>query len=150
MRYFTIPELTHSLTAQAHGIPNVPTAEAVANLTRLVKAVLDPLRERWGSPIIVTSGYRCEELNRAVGGAKASYHRLGMAADVRPQNGRLAGLYELIHVMFREGKLGLTECYIDGKKGYIHIAYDVTGFSTWPFIGASPNQRLASETPRER
>ena len=138
--YFTLEEFTRSATAQHLGIDNTPSEEAVKNLSHLVWNVLDPLRERWGSAIIINSGFRCEALNRAVGGAKASYHRLGMAADIRPRNGRLAELYELIHVMFREGKLGLTECYLDGKKGYIHIAYDVTGFNTWPFIGASPLQ----------
>ena len=132
-RFFKLSELTRSATAQHLGIDNIPSEEAVKNLSHLVWNVLDPLRKRWGSAIIVNSGFRCEALNKAVGGAKASYHRLGMAADIRPRNGRLAELYDLIHAMFREGKLGLTECYLDGKKGYIHIAYDVTGFNTWPF-----------------
>ena len=50
MKYFKIEELTHSITADAHGIDNTPTAEATANLTRLVDEVLDPVRERWGAP----------------------------------------------------------------------------------------------------
>lgn len=133
-KYFNIEELTYSLTAQKLGIDNTPSEEAVKNLEHLVWNVLDPLRERWGSAIIVNSGYRCEALNRAVGGAKASYHRLGMAADIRPQRGELKKLYALIEWMFMQGKLGLSECYIDQRRGYIHIAYDVTGFNTWPFI----------------
>ena len=132
-RYFTLDEFVRSATATAHGIANVPTAEAVKNLNTLVTCVLDPVRERWGSPIIVTSGYRCEELNRMVGGSKYSYHRLGMAADIRPKNGYLDRLYELIKHLFVNDQLGLSECYIDRAKGYIHIAHDASGFNVWPF-----------------
>ena len=132
--YFTLSELTYSATATAHSIQNVPTAEAVKNLESLVLNVLDPLREAWGGPIIITSGYRCEELNARVGGAKYSYHRLGMAADIRPGNGKLGGLYELILQLFMNGLIGLTECYIDSKRGYIHLAFDSSGFNVWPFL----------------
>lgn len=134
MKYFKLEEFTYSLTAQKLGIANVPSAEAVKNLKKLVSNVLDPLREAWRGPIIVTSGYRCETLNKAVGGAKASYHRLGMAADVRPKNGLLDKLYALIEDMFCQGKIGLSECYIDRRRGYIHIAYDASGFNVWPFV----------------
>ena len=137
MKYFKIEELTYSATAQARFIENVPSAEAVRNLELLVKCVLDPLREAWGSPIIINSGYRSEVLNRAVGGAQYSYHMKGMAADIRPKNGLTYKLYDLIVHLFHTGLLGLTECYIDRKRGYIHIAYDASGFNTWPFIDPS-------------
>ena len=83
MKYFTINELTASATAKRLGISNNPTAEITAALERLVKNVLDPLREAWGAPIIVTSGYRSVKLNKAVGGAKTSQHCYGQAADIR-------------------------------------------------------------------
>ena len=70
MKHFTIPELTRSDTAQRRSIDNTPTPEAVKNLTARVDNVLDPLRERWGAPLIVTSGYRSPALNTAVGGVK--------------------------------------------------------------------------------
>ena len=132
--FFKLSEFTYSATAQARHIENVPSAEAVRNLELLTKNVLDPLREAWGGPIIINSGYRCDELNKAVGGVENSYHRLGMAADIRPKDGRLERLYEIIEGMFMDGLIGLTECYINRKKGYIHIAYDIEGFNVWPFI----------------
>ena len=132
--YFTLEEFVRSATATAHGIANVPTAEAVKNLERLVSRVLDPLREAWGSPIIVTSGYRCEELNARVGGVKTSYHLRGMAADIRPKNGFLYELYAFVERMFVDNKMPITECYIDHQRGYIHIAYDADDNNTWPFI----------------
>lgn len=82
MKYFTLKELSHSDTAMVRGIDNYPTAEAVSNLTELVNNVLDPLRERYGKPIRVSSGYRCPALNRSVNGATSSQHRLGEAADI--------------------------------------------------------------------
>ena len=133
-RYFTLDEFVRSATATAHGIANVPTAEAVKNLERLVSRVLDPLREAWGSPIIVTSGYRCEELNKRVEGVKTSYHLRGMAADIRPRNRLVDKLYVLIGHLYVTRRMGITECYIDHRKGYIHIAYDAEDNNTWPFI----------------
>ena len=134
MKYFKIEELTHSLTAKAHSIANVPTAEAEKNLEILVDCVLDRIREHWGHPIVVSSGYRCEALNEAVGGVKNSYHRLGMAADIYPVRGGLEALYDCIKTLFMQGKIGLSECYIDRKKGFIHVAYDNGGFNVWPFV----------------
>lgn len=83
MKFFTIRELTKSDTAKRHGIANNPSKEEEKNLVALVDNILDPLREAYGKPIIVTSGYRCEELNRLVGGSKTSQHRVGMAVDIR-------------------------------------------------------------------
>ena len=88
MKYFTIDELANSATAKARGIDNQPTKEAEKNLTALVGAVLDPLRELYGKPIEVTSGYRCPKLNRAVGGGATSQHLKGEAADIRAANPR--------------------------------------------------------------
>ena len=80
--YFTLDELIHSDTADRLGIDNTPTSEAVSNINDLVTNVLDRLRSEWGRPIIVTSGYRCKELNAAVGGARYSQHLKGQAADI--------------------------------------------------------------------
>ena len=83
MKYFTIQELTKSATAQRKGINNAPSIEVCKSLTALIEKVLDPLREAYGKPIIVTSGFRCKLLNDMVGGAKNSQHTTGMAADIR-------------------------------------------------------------------
>nr|DAL85161.1 MAG TPA: peptidase [Caudoviricetes sp.] len=122
MKHFTIKELSHSDTALAKGIDNFPTAEAISNLTKLVDNVLDPLREKYGKPIRVSSGYRSAILNRSVNGATSSQHRLGEAADIttgsKDENRRLFAIIEnellfdqlidekdfsWVHVSFREG-----------------------------------------------
>ena len=66
MKHFSIRELSRSETASRKGINNTPNSAIVSALTALIDNVLDPLREKWGAPIIVTSGYRCPALNRAI------------------------------------------------------------------------------------
>lgn len=82
MKHFSIQELTHSSTACARNIDNTPPTPALESLCRLVHQVLDPLREAFGAPITVNSGYRSSRLNRAVGGAPRSQHTRGEAADI--------------------------------------------------------------------
>ena len=82
MKYFSIKELAKSETATRLKIDNTPTAEVVDNLTALVDNVLDPLRELYGKPIHISSGYRCPRLNKAVGGVANSQHLTGQAADI--------------------------------------------------------------------
>lgn len=69
---FTLEELYASDTARAKGINNRPTTEAIGNLTRLAYCLLQPLRDKLGKPIIITSGYRSPALNKAIGGTPTS------------------------------------------------------------------------------
>ena len=82
MQHFTIQELTKSATAERLAIDNTPPRAAQRMLTILVEQLLDPIRRRYGAPIIVTSGYRCPALNTAVGGVANSHHIVGCAADI--------------------------------------------------------------------
>ena len=82
MKYFTIEELCRSDTARRKGIANTPSEAVIGNLRALVDNVLDPLREWYGKPIRVTSGFRCKALNKAVGGVPNSEHMSGYAADI--------------------------------------------------------------------
>lgn len=79
MKYFTLSELTKTNTR----LDNTPPAEAVRKLETLVAKVLDPLREAYGEPIYVNSGYRSPAVNRAVGGARNSQHCKGEAVDFK-------------------------------------------------------------------
>lgn len=120
MKYFTLKELTRSATAEEKGIDNTPTPEVEKNLTLLVENVLDPLRKLSGKPITVNSGYRCPELNKAVGGSKTSDHVKGFAADItggsKEENERL---FYLIKYNFNFKQL------IDEKDfSWVHVSYD--------------------------
>lgn len=86
MKYFTFNEFERSDTAYRHGIDNTMPEAARRNVAALVDNVLDPLREAWGKPITVTSGYRCPQVNRLAGGVATSMHLTGHAADITTGN----------------------------------------------------------------
>lgn len=121
MKHFSLHEFVRSETARAKGIDNTPTKEAEANIKALVDNVLDPLREAWGGPITVTSGYRCPELNKAVGGVSTSMHTQGRAADITTGNTlNNRRLYQLVQ------NLMLPFFELIGNKydfKWLHISY---------------------------
>ena len=80
--HFKLSEFVRSETAERHGIANVPPEEAVENLRRLCEHTLEPLREALGLPIVITSGYRCKQLNSLLAhSSSTSQHIRGEAAD---------------------------------------------------------------------
>jgi len=80
---FTLEEFLVSQTAVRHGIDMTPPLKIEANIIKLVETIVQPLRTELGSPIMINSGYRPEELNTLIGGSKTSAHRFGCAADMR-------------------------------------------------------------------
>ena len=77
-----LSEVTKSNTAIRRGIDNNPTKLHIANLTYLAEKVFQPIREHFGHPIFVSSGYRSKDLNEAIGGSQKSFHSHGMALDL--------------------------------------------------------------------
>lgn len=122
MKYFTIKELTKSDVAKRNKINNTPTIQEEANLVALVENILDPLREAYGKPIIVTSGYRCERLNKLVKGSKTSQHRFGQAADIRTvedtveENKKLFDLVQKLNLPYDQ----LIDEY---NYDWVHVSY---------------------------
>ena len=80
--HFTIEELYASETAKRLGIDNKPSVQKMINLVYLAAYVLEPLRVAMSEPVRISSGYRCEKLNKAVGGVYNSQHLKGQAADI--------------------------------------------------------------------
>ena len=139
--YFTLRELTASATAERQGIDNTPTTAARHMLAILVERLLHPIRLAWQAPIIVTSGYRCPELNEEVCGVEDSYHMEGCAVDIsaiapdeETRRLRNVELMSLIRAMHLTGKLALTECYLGYKAKYIHVAYKRDAIDPYPFF----------------
>lgn len=136
---FSIEEMTFSVTANNHGIDNTPNAEARKALQRLCVEVLQPIRDAYGQPIIVTSGYRCPALNAAVGGVKNSQHVLGQAADIKAVNPKANGiLFNFIRDLVKSGKLKVGQLIWEyGTKtrpNWIHVSL--------PRVGKPNNQVL--------
>lgn len=83
---FTMEEFFRSAKADSLKIDNTPTEKEKANINRLVIDILQPIRDKFGNPITVSSGYRCEKLNKAVNGSPTSAHRFGNAADLKAKD----------------------------------------------------------------
>lgn len=116
MRYFTEQELTDSNVAKRLGIWNWPNEQYIFdNLNALVDNILDPAREKLGAPILVNSGWRCNELNIAVGGTKNSQHKTGNACDITCSN--LNKLWNILKT------LEVDQCILYKKKNFIHVSY---------------------------
>lgn len=125
-KYFTIKELCNSATARARGIDNTPSLEHKENLSTLIKELLDPIREEYGKPITISSGYRSPKLNSAVNGSKTSNHSSGCAADCVCSD--IDRLFEIAK------KYKFDECFKEGKTNsngsktwWVHLAYRKNG-----------------------
>ena len=125
MKHFTISELLHSATALKHKLWNGAPKEAEENLRALVDEVLDPLREAYGKPIRVTSGYRCPRLNNLVGGSPNSQHMRGEAADIQPVVGNESDLDELARILIANGKFDQLILY----PTFIHVSWKRLGWN---------------------
>lgn len=123
---FSLREMTASATASRMGIGNVPTEKEIRNLRMLCEKILQPLRDAWGQPIVVSSGYRCKALNRKVGGVWNSDHLYGCAADIktvgdRPEENKR--LFKLAVKMMIGRKLKDVKQIIDEHQyDWIHIS----------------------------
>lgn len=128
MKYFTIAELCNSATAKSKNIDNTPNEAIKYNLKNLIEKLLDPLREAWGSPIRVTSGYRSKALNLAINGSKTSAHNNGYAADLIPTNGKIKAFKTFVKTWLKDK---MYDQYIDennGKSEWVHIGmYNSSG-----------------------
>ena len=122
MKFFTLNELIKSDAARRSKINNTPNKQEENNLIALVENILDPLREAYGKPIIVTSGFRCERLNKLVNGSKTSQHRTGQAADIRTvedtveENKKLFDLAQELNLPFDQ----LIDEY---NFDWVHVSY---------------------------
>lgn len=122
---FTLEELICSNVAQRNNINNVPELEQLNNLQKLCNEILQPVRDYFGKPIIVTSGYRCTALNKLVGGSSSSQHLKGEAADIITSGNSKEDNKDLFLLMKRMIDEGIIECgqLIDEKDySWIHVS----------------------------
>ena len=120
--HFTFEEMTYSLRAQKEGIRNEPGREETVAITRLVCCLLEPARQRYGKRMIISSGFRCEKLNRSVNGKTSSQHRKGEAADIVADD--MQELFDIFAEMEHDQLL-----FEHNSKGdwWLHVSYKATG-----------------------
>lgn len=121
---FYLSELVKSQTAVRKRISNVPSDEVIENLKSLVGNVLQPIRDHYNMPVMISSGYRSPKLNKAIGGSSSSQHCFGQAADIE-----IPGLSNLELALFIQENLEYDQLILenytpkDPNSGWVHVSY---------------------------
>jgi len=122
--HFSLSELTKSETAIRKGIENEPNEKALANLIILCRSILEPVREHYGIPFVPNSGFRCLELNRAIGSSDKSQHVKGEAVDfeIPGIDNKDVALWVMDNCQFDQL---ILEFYKEGEpsSGWVHCSY---------------------------
>lgn len=117
-KYFSFTEMISTAsTAQEN---NLPDWDDINRLLELCRWILDPVREMYGKPIVVTSGFRSPSLNRLVGGVPTSQHMQGLAADLLCSDSK--ALFDLI----AESDLPFDQLIYYQKRKFVHVSYSPT------------------------
>lgn len=126
-KYFKKSEFLYSTTALKHKIDNKPQTQDVENNINELMEFLDDVRVKWGSAILVTSGYRCPQLNELVGGVKTSGHQIGSAADLVPANNKKREFYNFMIEYLKDKEF--DELLLEGNgKGSIWVHFSLKSY----------------------
>lgn len=129
MKNFKLSEFFDSIAADRNGIKNEPSIDERATIERninlLVDNVLDPIRDRFCTPIIITSGYRCPKVNKLVGGVNNSQHMSGCAADFHVRGFNPLMMYEVFSAIYNTMEFDQLIFY--RSKNIIHVSYVENG-----------------------
>lgn len=125
MKHFNLSEFFQSSAAAKNGIKNEPSSDEKATIVRninlLVDNVLDPIRDMVHTPILITSGYRCPQVNRLVGGVDNSQHMSGCAADFHVMGFTPSMMHEVFLYIFNT--LEFDQLIYYRSKNFIHVSY---------------------------
>jgi hypothetical protein len=124
----SLAEVTRSETAKRRGVSNMPTEAHIANFKLLAEKVFQPIREHFGVPIHISSGYRSAALNKAIGGAASSQHCSGEAIDIDMDGTAVtnAQIFNYIKENLEFDQL-IWEFGTDVNPDWVHVSYESTG-----------------------
>ena len=124
--YVSLSEVTKSDTATRRGISNEPTPEHLENLKTICTEVFDKVREHFGVPIYISSGYRSAALNKAIKGSSTSDHSLGRALDL-DQDFRSNGITNMDVFKFIKDNLEFDQLIYEfgssKNPDWVHVGY---------------------------
>jgi len=121
----TLAEMVNSATAKRLGIDNSPTAEHIENMKFLAVKVFQPIRNHFGVPIFISSGYRSEKLNKAIKGSLTSQHSKGQAMDIDMDNTTISNKQVFDYI---KDNLDYTQLIFEfgtnDNPDWVHVGYD--------------------------
>jgi len=128
--HLNLAEITRSDTAKRHGIDNTPTAEHLENFKLLADKVFEPIREHFGVPIFISSGYRSKALNDFIKGSLSSQHCKGQAIDIDMDgsNGEVTNrmVFDFIKTKLDFDQL-IWEFGTDFNPDWVHVSFVKNG-----------------------
>jgi hypothetical protein len=143
-----LAEVMRSETAKRKGISNMPTPEHIENFKLLAENVFQPIRDHFGVPIILSSGYRSKALNTAVGGALSSQHCTGEAIDIDMDGTTVknADIFNFIKDNLNFDQL-IWEFGTDSNPDWVHVSYESTGKQRKQILKAVKSAKGTSYVP---
>lgn len=129
-KHLSLAEVSRSETAKRRGISNTPSGEHLENFKKLAENIFEPIREHFGVPIHISSGYRSKELNSAIGGSATSQHCSGEAIDI-DMDGSASGVTNAQVFNFIKDNLQfdqlIWEFGSNSNPDWVHVSYETTG-----------------------
>jgi hypothetical protein len=124
----SLAEVMRSETAKRKGVSNMPTEAHIANFKLLAEKVFQPIREHFGVPIHISSGYRSAALNKAVGGSATSQHCTGEAIDIDMDGTSItnAQIFNYIKENLEFDQL-IAEFPVNSNPAWVHVSYEGSG-----------------------
>jgi hypothetical protein len=149
-KHLSLAEVSRSETAKRRGINNTPSGEHLENFKKLAENVFEPIREHFGVPIHISSGYRSKELNSAIGGSSTSQHCQGEAIDI-DMDGSKGGVTNKMVFDFIKDNLVfdqmIWEFGTDKNPDWVHVSYESTGKQRKQILKAVKSGGKTSYTP---
>lgn len=124
--HFDLAELISSESAKRLGISNMPNPEQTENLILICEKILEPIRVHFGSPILISSGFRSDALNRAIGGRSKSQHQSGEAVDI-DMDGTSKGVTNEMVFKFIKENLVFDQLINEFNYSWIHVSFSASG-----------------------
>jgi hypothetical protein len=148
--HLSLAEVTKSDTAKRRGVSNMPTEAHIANFKLLAENIFEPIRNHFGKPIFISSGYRSAELNKAIGGAASSQHCQGEAIDI-DMDGRPGGVTNKMVFDFIKDNLNFDQLIWEfgttANPDWVHVSYESTGKQRKQILRAVRNGSKTSYVP---
>jgi hypothetical protein len=146
--HLSLAEVTRSETAKRRGISNMPTEAHIANFKLLAENIFEPIRNHFGKPIHISSGYRSKDLNTAIGGALSSQHCQGEAIDIDMDGTDItnAQVFNYIKDNLEFDQL-IWEFGTDTNPDWVHVSYESKGKQRKQILRALKNGGATSYKP---